>query len=361
NGDHILIQIHDPSIQSRFTRPSHKSSGFQTFFVLSMMINARKYNNPSDSFIFLFDEPGIYLHPYAQLDLQRSFEAASDTAQIVYTTHSLFLISKNHPNRNRVVSKTLSGTKIDQKPFQKNWKSVRESLGILLCNNFLIAEKSLLVEGPSDVIYLYDVVKRLKEKNKVDIDLNDFSVVDAGSPDSYIAMAKLMLSEGRNVVALCDGDPSGKKNVNKLRKCCQKELREKTMKIIPLPENKSIEDICADINLLRDSIKKLSEELTSSGERKYVPGLNIDTEILKIKADPLKSLGLTINKTTRLWYKPEDELSKLSIAMIYEELAEKGSPPISRSAQELVKNLKELMELKGEKSADKGVFEEIKS
>ena len=74
NGDHILIQIYDPSVKNRYTQPSKRSSGFQTFFILSMLITARKYNNPSNSYIFLFDEPGTYLHPSAQIDLQRSFE-----------------------------------------------------------------------------------------------------------------------------------------------------------------------------------------------------------------------------------------------------------------------------------------------
>ena len=161
NGDHITIEIEDPAIEGRYTRPSLRSSGFRTYFLLSMIIYARTHNKPSNSNIYLFDEPGTYLHPSAQLDLQRRFEAIADEAQIVYTTHSLFLVSKNYPERNRVISKTKQGTKIDQKPFSKNWKSVRESLGILLSNNFLIADKTLLVEGPSDIIYILESVRRV--------------------------------------------------------------------------------------------------------------------------------------------------------------------------------------------------------
>src|SRR3989344_6765249 len=185
NGDHIVIRIQDPSIDSRFTRPSLRSSGFRTYFLLSMVTFARTEKHPSNAYIYLFDEPGTYLHPHAQLDLQRSFESIAEKTQIIYTTHSLFLINKNYPDRNRVVSKTKTGTKIDQKPFTKNWKSVRESLGILLSNNFLIAEKTLLVEGPSDIIYILDAIKKLKASGVVDIDLNDLSVVDAGSSENY--------------------------------------------------------------------------------------------------------------------------------------------------------------------------------
>ena len=126
NGDHIKIEIEDPAVANRYIRPSLKSSGFQTYFLISMIVLARTHHNHGQ-FLYLFDEPGTYLHPQAQLDLQRTFEVISDRAQIIYTTHSLFLISKNYPRRNKVVSKSKDGTKIDQKPFPKNWKSVRES------------------------------------------------------------------------------------------------------------------------------------------------------------------------------------------------------------------------------------------
>ena len=144
NGDQIVIKIQDPSIDNRYTRPSLRSSGFKTYFLLSMIIYARTQKTADNAHIYLFDEPGTYLHPHAQLDLQKSFETIAHKTQLVYTTHSLFLINKNYPDRNRVISKTKDGTKIDQRPFIKNWKSTRESLGILLSNNFLIAEKTLL-------------------------------------------------------------------------------------------------------------------------------------------------------------------------------------------------------------------------
>jgi predicted ATP-dependent endonuclease of OLD family len=241
NGDTIVIKIEDPAIKGRYTRPSLRSSGFRTYFLLSMIIYARSQNTAYNSHIYLFDEPGTYLHPSAQLDLQRSFETIADQAQLAYTTHSLFLISKNYPSRNRVVSKTASGTKIDQKPFSKNWKSVRQSLGILLSNNFLIAEKTLLGEGPSDAIYLLNALKKLKSSGAIDVDLNDMSIVGAGDAQNYVAMAKIMLSEGRSIVALTDGDSSGKKIQTQLESACAAEIKAKKLQIHLLPENKSAE------------------------------------------------------------------------------------------------------------------------
>ncbi len=355
-GDHIVIEIQDPSIDNRYTRPSYRSSGFKTYFLLSMIISARTEKHPSNSFIYLFDEPGTYLHPHAQLDLQKSFESISDQSQLIYTTHSLFLVSKNHPARNRVVSKTTGGTRIDQKPFTKNWKAVRNSLGILLSNNFLIAEKTLLVEGPSDVIYLLDAIKKLKEKNELDIDLNDLSIVDAGDKANYVAMAKLMLSEGRSVTALVDGDDAGALIQEQLEKACAKELKDGLLQIISLPRNKSIEDICTDLAKLRQSVKNVFGNLVQANIRQPIANLNIDGEISKIVENRTITLGKTIDSVTAKWFDPEEKISKLSVAMEYESLETESSVPAA--ATEQLKKIQASLGVRGERP-EKQIFEEV--
>lgn len=359
NGDQIVIEIEDPSIGSTYTRPSLKSSGFKTYFLLTMIIYARTENQNADSYIYLFDEPGTYLHPHAQLDLQRSFETISEKSQLIYTTHSLFLINKNHPGRNRVISKTKDGTKIDQKPFIKNWKSVRESLGILLSNNFLIAEKTLLVEGPSDVIYLLHAIKKLKNDNKVDIDLNDLSIVDAGSSENYIAMAKLMLCEGRELVALLDGDKGGETIADHLSKVCEKEIKSGTLKIHKLPKDKSSEDIFTNTIILKDAVKTVVSNLVSDGFRELKDGLNLDTEIRKIESKTGVTLGATLDKITPKFFKEEVKVSKLSIALQYEDIATLATD-IPDTAVTEIEKIKLALTLKGETNKETGVFDEIK-
>lgn len=358
NGDHIVIRIQDPSIDSRFTRPSLRSSGFRTYFLLSMITFARTEKHPSNSYIYLFDEPGTYLHPHAQLDLQRSFEAIAVKTQIIYTTHSLFLINKNYPDRNRVISKTKDGTQIDQKPFTKNWKSVRESLGILLSNNFLIAEKTLLVEGPSDIIYILDAIKKLKAAGIVDIDLNDLSIVDAGTSENYLAMAKLMLSEGRDVVALVDGDLAGDRVENNLKKICEKELKEKKLRIKKLPEKKSIEDIFPNIETLKTAINNTAAYLSSSKLRDLKSGVDISAVVKEINPSSTDTLGKVIDEKTASLFNPEEKISKLSIALEYENISALDSA-IPPTAIGEIEKIKELLKLRGEKSAEGGVFEEV--
>jgi predicted ATP-dependent endonuclease of OLD family len=359
NGDTIVIKIEDPAIKGRYTRPSLRSSGFRTYFLLSMIIYARSQNTPHNSHIYLFDEPGTYLHPSAQLDLQRSFETIADQAQLAYTTHSLFLISKNYPSRNRVVSKSANGTKIDQKPFSKNWKSVRQSLGILLSNNFLIAEKTLLVEGPSDAIYLLDALKKLKSAGLIDVDLNDMSIVDAGDTQNYVAMAKIMLSEGRNIVALLDGDTGGKKIQTQLETTCSAEMKSKKLQVHLLPDNKSSEDVFADLNSLQNALRKCFEKLVSDGTRVAQKEVKIEGAVREVKLLEGTTLGKTVEKVTKAWFVPPDKISKLFIAIFYEDEVEesKACPPTEALAE--LEKIKGLLALRSEKSKQAGVFEEV--
>ncbi len=356
-GDHVVIKILDPSINAQYTRPSLRSSGFKTYFLLSMIIYARTQKTPSRSYIYLFDEPGTYLHPQAQLDLQKSFEAIADKSQLVYTTHSLFLINKNYPDRNRVISKTKAGTEIDQKPFVKNWKSVRESLGILLSNNFLIAEKTLLVEGPSDVIYLIDAIKKLKQEGKIDVDLNDLSIVDAGSSENYVAMAKLMLSEGRAVVAVMDGDKAGENLETQLNKTCQREVKQKKLQIRRLPSGKSTEDIFCDLEVLKEATKRVANNLIAGGVRTIAANVNLDQKVAGIRPSEGKTLGKVIDDETTTWFDPNEKLSKLSVALEYETVGSAGK--VAAEAQRETEAIRDLLKLKGEKSMEQGVFEEI--
>lgn len=359
NGDHIVIKIQDPAIAGRYTRPSLRSSGFRTYFLMSMIILARTQNKQANSFIYLFDEPGTYLHPHAQLDLQRSFEVIADNAQIVYTTHSLFLVSKNYPERNRVISKGKQGTKIDQKPFSKNWKSVRDSLGILLSNNFLIAEKTLIVEGPSDIIYLLEAVKELKRLEQFDVDLNDFSMVDSGDAQNYVAMTKLMLSEGRDIVALLDGDNGGNNLEAQLKRVCGPEIKNKRLRIHKIPEGKSSEDVFANLDTLKLAVRKTYDDLVNNQVRLPKPNLNIDDELQSIAPNRGNTLGRVLDLMTATLFDPEEKISKLSIALSYEDICETNRQPPPNDALAVLQAVKKLLNLRGEKSKETGIFEEV--
>lgn len=359
NSGRIEIEIGDPSIENRYSKPSLRSAGFRTYFLLSMMTLAKTSADPAGSYIFLFDEPGTYLHPHAQIDLQRSFERIADTSQIVYSTHSIFLVSKNYPKRNKVVAKSAAGTVVDHKPFIRNWKAVRESLGILFSGNFLISERTLLVEGPSDVVFVLLAMKSLKQQGLIDVDLNDFSVVDAGTAENYAAVAKVMLAEGRSVVALLDGDKSGREMKARMEKACGPDIKAGRLSFELLPENKSSEDVFVDLSGFQAAAAATAKDLVTDGFRKPAKDVDFAKASKMIVSKTGTTLGRVFDEETPSWFESNEKLSKLSVALKYESMNEEP-PKVGKQVAETIARIKGALQLRGEKSAEEGIYETLK-
>lgn len=232
----------DPSIQSQVARMSKRSSGVTQFFTVSMILNARRNKFPANSYIYLFDEPGVYLHPQGQRDLLQVFEKLADENQIVYATHSLFLLNQNFPERHRLVFKDKDGTKIDQKPYQQNWKRATDALGVYLTSNILFSNKVLLVEGDSDPIYMYELFRQLNKAKDVDVDLNLLGVMSFYNYQNLRFLLQVFKKEASdtNVVVLVDGDASGRAAAHQTTELCRKL----NVQQIKLGDGRSIEDYC---------------------------------------------------------------------------------------------------------------------
>ena len=141
----------------RVTRECQRSAGVTQFFKLSMVLHARRRKNPANSYIYLFDEPGVFLHPKGQKDLLAVFEQLAGETQIVYATHSLFMLNQNFPERHRLINRNKITTAVDAKPYRANWKYAVDALGVRLTANILFSPSILLVEGDSDPLYIYEL------------------------------------------------------------------------------------------------------------------------------------------------------------------------------------------------------------
>ena len=196
-------------------------------------------------------------------------------------------------------------------------------------------------------------MKKLKSADQLDVDLNDLSIVDAGNSQNYLAMAKLMLSEGREIVALLDGDEAGKKIETQLKKICSAELRQKKLSVHLLPKNRSSEDVFAD------AAKKAYESLVGEQLRKPANNTNIAEVIERIGPSSEKTLGRTMDEQTEACFDPFEKISKLLIATLYEDMAGEDHKKLAPEASLAeLKKIKESLKLRGEKSERLGVFEE---
>ncbi|GAA3913673.1 AAA family ATPase [Actinoplanes auranticolor] len=208
-----------------------RSRGLTHFLAYFVQLKAHRPAEDRDE-ILLMDEPDAYLSNSGQQDLLRVLEnfALPDdrvrTDQVIYVTHSPFLINKNAADRLRVLDKGAQeeGTRVVKDVARTHYEPLRSSLGSYVAETAFIGGKNLIVEGSADQVMLAGMSNALRVR-RPDIarllDLNEVTIVPAGSADSvpYIAY----LARGRDpikppCVALLDGDEAGRMAVEKLRR-----------------------------------------------------------------------------------------------------------------------------------------------
>jgi predicted ATP-dependent endonuclease of OLD family len=229
---------------------SKRSGGVTQFFRISMILHARRQKNPANSYIYLFDEPGVFLHPRGQTDLLQVLEGLADESQIVYATHSLFMLNQNFPERHRLILKDEDGTKVDQKPYRANWRWATDALGVFLTSNILFSSRVLLVEGDSDPIYIFEMLRQLNQSGQIDADSNTLGIFSFYDYQNLRFLLQVFTREGQKskVLVLVDGDSQGKVTIEKIKPLCDRL----GVKSVSLDKGRSIEDYC----LLKDSLLK---------------------------------------------------------------------------------------------------------
>lgn len=150
NGKMLYIDISDGT--TVYDTPESRSLGFRWYLSFYINFIAKTFEAKANEFFFLLDEPGIHLHPAGQKDLTKVMEDLAIKNQLVYTTHSPFMINREYPQRVRLVSKGREGTKIDSQAYRENWKPLRRSIGLVIGDLFFFNDSSLILEVPSTKI-----------------------------------------------------------------------------------------------------------------------------------------------------------------------------------------------------------------
>ena len=135
-----------------YDTPESRSLGFRWYLSFYINFIAQTFEAKANEFVFLLDEPGIHLHPSGQKDLTKVMEDLAIKNQLLFTTHSPFMINREYPQRVRLVTKGREGTKIEPYAYRENWKPLRRSIGLKIGDLFFFNDNSLIVEVPSKKI-----------------------------------------------------------------------------------------------------------------------------------------------------------------------------------------------------------------
>lgn len=199
---------------------AERSSGLKYFLSYLVQYLAREAAVDCPH-ILLMDEPDAFLSNQGQQDLLKIFHDFTrdpvQGRQVVFVTHSPFLIDKNRADRIRVLDKGSGdeGTRVVRNVGHNHFEPLRSALGGFVGETAFIGNCNLMVEGVSDQIYLAGMSALLRSKGRSSaevLDLNSLTLVPAGSAQHVpymVYLARGRDSEQPAVVALLDGDSEG--------------------------------------------------------------------------------------------------------------------------------------------------------
>lgn len=222
-GEHIL-HIRVKHKEEGTLSLDSRSKGFKWFFSFFVWFT-KIQEDKNSNYILLFDEPGLHLHASAQADFLRFLEDLSveQGYQIIYTTHSPFMISPEKLNRVRTVVKTDEVSVISDSIQEKDNDTLvplQAALGYDIAQNLFISQNNLLVEGLADLFVLKGISAVLRKKSRAYLN-EDISIIPVGGSSRAVAFISLLRGSKleSNVVSLLDSrgvDKSGKDKLENL-------------------------------------------------------------------------------------------------------------------------------------------------
>lgn len=221
----ILNTLHDMTVPF-----DDRSAGFVWFF--SFLVLFSQVKKKHGNVIILLDEPGLNLHAKAQADLLRFFSAElKPHHQVIYTTHSPFMVQPDDLVNVRTVEDVVKydpsgqveqvlGTKVGDQVLSTDRDTLfplQGALGYEITQSLFIGKHTLIVEGPSDILYLQAASAELGRRNRTKLDPR-WTMCPAGGVDKVAAFLSLFGGNRLHVAVLVDYAQGQKGKVESLRK-----------------------------------------------------------------------------------------------------------------------------------------------
>ena len=209
-----------------------RSRGFVWFF--SFLAWYQKLRRDDKNLILLLDEPGLSLHAKAQEDLLRYFEKELvPYHQLIYTTHSPFMVDPIHFERVRIVqdlslesgyddlTDEKQGTKVITEVLEATPDSLfplQGALGYEIYQTLFIGPNNLVVEGPSDLLYIRTMSALIEQKGKQGLS-PDWTITPVGGSDKVPTFVALIgANTNLNIAVLIDYQKKDQQRIENLHR-----------------------------------------------------------------------------------------------------------------------------------------------
>lgn len=230
NGTNLWGRVQD-TVHQVSTQLGSRSKGFLWFF--SFLAWFGKQKKTKEPLILLLDEPGLFLHAKAQGDLLRYVEdELKGHNQVIYTTHSPFMIDAHHFERVRIVEdKSIdikeplpadqAGTKVFREVLEASEGSLfplQGALGYDIAQSLFVGPNCLVVEGASDLLYMQAITGLLEEGGREGLDQR-WTITPVGGSEQVPTFAALLgAQKGLTIATLIDFQQKDHQNIENLYK-----------------------------------------------------------------------------------------------------------------------------------------------
>lgn len=228
SGTNLWGRVYD-SLHSVTTRLGSRSKGFVWFF--SFLAWFSKQKNRKQPLILLLDEPGLFLHAKAQADLLRYIDVElKPHHQVIYTTHSPFMVDASNFDRVRIVEdrSTMAdgslnvdeqGTKVFTEVLEADDASLfplQGALGFDIAQSLFVGPNCLIVEGVSDLLYIQVMTSLLQSEGRIGLD-SRWTITPVGGSDKVATFCALLgAQEMLNIATLIDRANKDAQKIEKL-------------------------------------------------------------------------------------------------------------------------------------------------
>ncbi len=196
-----------------------RSRGFVWFFSFLTYFSTLEEERTND-LILLLDEPGTNLHAMGQTDFLRFIkERLAAKYQVIYSTHSPFMIDLKHLDGVRLVEDLCgNGTTVSGDLLSNDSETVfplQVALGYQMAERLFRAPHVLMVNNPSDMIYLQVLGDIAASDRGARLDPR-WVLIPVGSADNVPTFVSLLGEDHSTVAVLMDITPTKKERVEEL-------------------------------------------------------------------------------------------------------------------------------------------------
>lgn len=201
-----------------------RSAGMQYFFSFYLVFLVEASDAHKNS-ILLLDEPGLHYHGTAQRKAVKFLQKISKDNQLLYTTHSPFMIDGDRLNDVRIIyeHKEKGHTLVSSDVWPDDPDSLfplQAGLGYSLAQTLFYSKYNFVVEGITDYSILKAMNELLGRKKMKTLD-SDIVITPSGGTRNMMPLASMLIGNKLKLAVLLDGDQPG------IQK--EKQLKEKLL------------------------------------------------------------------------------------------------------------------------------------